>query len=77
MQIHLGRHGIAEDAKPGGSDAERKLTEEGKQKLRRVLKRARDTGVSPSLIATSPLVRAAETAEIADYRLIFQRVMEG
>lgn len=65
MQIYILRHGIAEDAKSGGSDAERRLTDEGKEKLRRVLKRARDAGVSPSLIVTSPLVRAVETAELA------------
>jgi phosphohistidine phosphatase len=65
MQIYLLRHGIAEDAKPGRSDAERRLTEEGKEKLRRVLERARAADVSPSLILTSPLVRAVETAEIA------------
>jgi len=41
MQIYLLRHGIAEDAKPGQPDADRALTAEGRDKLRRVLKRAR------------------------------------
>jgi phosphohistidine phosphatase SixA len=33
MQIYLLRHGIAEDAKPGQPDAERPLTDEGRDKL--------------------------------------------
>jgi phosphohistidine phosphatase len=65
LRVYVLRHGIAEDAPPGGSDADRVLTPEGKQKLRRVLERARDAGVRPLLILTSPLKRAVETAEIA------------
>jgi len=62
MEIYLLRHGIAEDGGPGVPDSERALTSEGKEKLRRVLKQA---GVKPSLILSSPLKRAMETAEIA------------
>ena len=65
LRIYVLRHGIAEDAPPGGSDAGRALTEEGKQKLRNVLTCAREAGVKPSLILTSPLKRAVQTAEIA------------
>ncbi len=65
MQIYLLRHGIAEDAAPGHADADRALTHEGKDKLRRVLKRARAAGAEPSLILSSPYKRALETAEIA------------
>ena len=65
MRVYVLRHGIAEDAPPGASDADRALTPEGKQKLRRVLERARDSGVDPGLILTSPLKRAVETAQIA------------
>ena len=46
MQIYLLRHGISEDARPGQPDTERKLTEEGREKLRRVLKRARAAEVA-------------------------------
>ncbi len=59
MEVYLLRHGIAEDGYP---DSARALTSEGKEKLRRVLKRA---GVKPSLMITSPYRRAVETAEIA------------
>ncbi|HWC99224.1 MAG TPA: phosphohistidine phosphatase SixA [Candidatus Sulfopaludibacter sp.] len=65
MQIYVLRHGIAEDAGPGRPDSDRALTDEGKEKLRRVLKRARAGGASPSLILSSPYKRAIETAEIA------------
>jgi len=65
MQIYLLRHGIAEDAGPGQPDAGRKLTSEGKEKLRHVLQRAGAAGVRPTLIVSSPLRRALETAAIA------------
>jgi phosphohistidine phosphatase len=65
MQIYLLRHGIAEDAKPGHPDAERPLTAEGRDKLRRVLKRARTADLEPSLILSSPYRRAVETAAVA------------
>jgi phosphohistidine phosphatase len=65
MQIYLLRHGIAEDGKPGRPDSERALTEEGRDKLRRVLKRARSAGVEPTVILSSPYKRALETAEAA------------
>jgi phosphohistidine phosphatase len=65
MQIYLLRHGIAEDGKPGRPDSERALTEEGREKLRRVLRRARAAGVRPDVILASPYRRAVETAEEA------------
>lgn len=65
MKVYLLRHGIAEDRSPSGADADRRLTDEGRDKLRRVLERARSAGVAPSLILSSPLKRAIETAEVA------------
>src|SRR5580693_8538723 len=65
MELYLFRHGIAEDAKPGRPDAERALTEEGKKKVAEVVRAARRAGVEPSLIVSSPYVRAVETAQIA------------
>jgi phosphohistidine phosphatase len=65
MEIYLLRHGIAENARPGLKDADRALTAEGRQKLQRVVARAHAAGVKPSLILSSPLRRAMETAEIA------------
>lgn len=65
MEIYLLRHGIAEDRAASGRDADRRLTEEGRAKLQSVLERAHAAGVTPSLILSSPLRRAIETAEIA------------
>ena len=65
MRVYILRHGIAEDAAPGGSDASRALTPEGIQKLRTVLERAREAGVRPTVILTSPLKRAVQTAQMA------------
>src|SRR5437773_53148 len=65
VQIYLLRHGIAEDGEPGRPDAERALTSEGRDRLRRVLQRARTADCSPSLILSSPYRRAVETAAIA------------
>jgi phosphohistidine phosphatase len=65
MEIYLLRHGIADDAKAGQPDAERALTSDGRDKLRRVLKRARSAGLDPSLILSSPYRRAFETAAAA------------
>jgi phosphohistidine phosphatase len=65
MEIYLLRHGIAENARPGVKDADRELTSEGRQKLQRVLKRAKNADVDPDVILSSPYRRAVETAEIA------------
>jgi phosphohistidine phosphatase len=65
MEIYILRHGIAEDGKPGQPDAERHLTSEGRQKLQRILTVARDAGVKPEVLLSSPYRRAMETAEIA------------
>ena len=65
MKLYLLRHGIAEDKSVKGTDAARELTGKGKTELRRVVKVASKAGVKPSLILTSPLVRARQTAEIA------------
>ena len=69
MELYLLRHGIAEDRSQSGRDADRRLTEEGRDKLRRILERAHSAGVRPSLILSSPLRRALETAEIAAHAL--------
>src|SRR5580693_3941727 len=65
MELYLLRHAIAEDHTPSGRDADRALTDDGRKKLRKVLERARKASVTPTLILSSPLKRAFETAEIA------------
>ncbi len=58
------RHGKAEEAGLVRSDAERALTEEGREEVRRVARRLREARVRCPLVLSSPLVRARETAEI-------------
>jgi phosphohistidine phosphatase len=65
MQVYLLRHGIAEDPQIGKSDADRKLTQEGRRRLRETLRVAAQAEVKPSLILASPLMRAVETATVA------------
>jgi phosphohistidine phosphatase len=63
--LYILRHGIAEPRQQGLADEDRQLTKKGREKLGRVLSRARAAKVSPKLILTSPLARALQTAEAA------------
>ena len=72
MRIHLLRHGTAEEGRSGGSDAERKLTEAGREEIRRAVECALKASFAPSLILSSPYVRAIQTAEIAAAVLGYQ-----
>lgn len=58
------RHAIAEDRSDSGRDEDRRLTGEGKRKLREVVAGMRAVGVPVERIMTSPLRRAIETAEV-------------
>ena len=72
MRIYILRHGIAEEGAPGQPDSERRLTDRGKEKLRKILSRAREAGVAPEVILTSPYVRSKETAVMAKEELGFE-----
>jgi len=65
MHLYLLRHGIAEEVRPGLTDADRALTSDGRKKLRHVLKAVAEARVKPSVIFASHLKRAVQTAEIA------------
>ena len=65
MELYLLRHGTAEDATAKTPDEDRALTPDGREKLQAVLRRARGADVKPSVILSSPLLRARQTAEIA------------
>ncbi len=77
MEIYILRHGIAEEGKADAPDAERALTDTGREKLRAVLDRARDAGVKPSQILTSPYKRAQQTAHIAGHVLGCNKIVES
>jgi phosphohistidine phosphatase len=65
MEVYILRHGIAEDAHGGMRDEDRKLTAEGRERLAALLRTAVRGRVRPSLVLTSPYVRAVQTAEMA------------
>jgi phosphohistidine phosphatase len=59
------RHGVAAPRDlPGSGDASRPLTPEGKKKTQQIAEGLQRLGWKVDWIVTSPLVRAAETAEI-------------
>jgi phosphohistidine phosphatase len=68
MRIVIIRHGTAEDresfGKSGQDDALRPLTKEGRKKMKKAAAGLKQTVPELTLIATSPLVRAMQTAEI-------------
>src|SRR5438552_1846697 len=68
MKLYFLRHGQADWASWKKPDDERPLTKRGKREMRDVAKFLDRLKVRPDLIVTSPLPRAAQTAEIAaDY----------
>jgi len=65
MDLLILRHGKAETrGEPGKDDASRLLTPKGAREIRVVSKWMAGCGIAPDLIASSPLKRARETAEI-------------
>lgn len=65
MDVFLLRHGKAE--RPSvriPSDYHRPLTVPGRREMERVGRAIRKMGIRPDVLASSPLVRAAQTAEI-------------
>jgi phosphohistidine phosphatase len=62
--LYLVRHGIAEELGPQIDDAERALTPEGRRRMKEIARGLRQLGAAPTLVLTSPLRRAQETAEI-------------
>lgn len=66
MLVYLVRHGIAEDHAATGSDAERKLVPEGKEKTKVMMKAlSKMKYPAPDIVVSSPLTRAEQTAQLA------------
>jgi phosphohistidine phosphatase len=64
-QLFILRHGIAADRESfAGDDAERPLTPKGRKRMARIAAELAKLGYDFDWIVTSPLIRAAETAEI-------------
>jgi len=64
MMLYIMRHGLAEEPTPKSDDAARKLTEKGADKIRKAAAGMHAAGIAFNTILTSPIARAAETAEI-------------
>lgn len=62
--LYVVRHAWAEDVGPDGDDGSRPLTKKGRKRFEKFITHLRDVGMRLDLIATSPLVRTRETAEI-------------
>lgn len=64
MTLYILRHGIAEEAEPGGDDRSRRLTPRGRTRVQKAAAGLGALGVTLEVVLTSPLPRAAETAAI-------------
>ena len=63
MILYILRHALAEEVAPGGDEA-RHLTDVGRERTQKAVAGMRAIGIEFDTILTSPLARAAETAEI-------------
>ena len=72
--LYIVRHATAEDVGADGGDRERRLTKKGRKAFARLVRRLAEAGMEIDLVATSPLVRARETAEILAAELGCRRV---
>jgi phosphohistidine phosphatase len=65
VELYVLRHGEAGKRLPAGSnDSERALTVTGKQEIEKIAEALQELGIKFDFIATSPLKRASQTAEI-------------
>ncbi len=77
MLVYFLRHGLAGDKHWEGNDEERPLTAEGTQRMAREAVGIEALGLQLDAIITSPLTRAAQTAQIVAEHLQFgYRVVE-
>jgi phosphohistidine phosphatase len=65
MELYVLRHAMAVDQEHTDRDAERMLTTEGRERLRRSTRCWDGLGVTVDLILTSPFLRARQSAEVA------------
>ncbi len=72
MKVYFLRHGEADWPGWDRPDDERPLTKKGRKEMKRVAEFLADHEIAPSVILSSPLPRAYETAEIAADELDMQ-----
>jgi phosphohistidine phosphatase len=71
MILYIVRHAWAGDAGDPRypDDRQRPLTDEGRKRFGRVVKKLIRRGFNPALVASSPLVRCRQTAEVISQRV--------
>ncbi len=62
--LYIARHAWAEDFGEDGTDFSRSLTKKGIKRFRKMARRLAEAGMQVDAIATSPLIRTQQTAEI-------------
>jgi phosphohistidine phosphatase len=78
MKIYFLRHGLAgERSEWKRDDAERPLTDEGIEKMKRTAATLAALKLGLGVIVTSPLVRAKQTAEIVAHKLDAQLIEDA
>ena len=77
VKIYLIRHGHAVEAEGSLRDEHRYLSARGRQSLRQVGRLLREQRVELDAILTSPLTRAAQTAELLADAVDFTDVIEA
>ena len=73
--LYIARHAWAEDLAADGTDFSRSLTKKGIKRFRKMARRLAEAGMQVDVIATSPLVRTRETAEILAEELLGKPVV--
>jgi phosphohistidine phosphatase len=78
MKVYFLRHGVAADPeKWEGTDFDRPLTGDGRERMARQSKALAKLSLEPDLIVTSPLLRAKQTASIvAEGLKLHEKVVE-
>jgi phosphohistidine phosphatase len=76
MKLYLLRHGVANWPDWQGSDDQRPLTKKGKEETKRVAEYLSRHGIKPNVILSSPLPRAAQTAQLVAKELDLQIIEE-
>jgi phosphohistidine phosphatase len=72
LTVLLMRHGDAVDEEPHLGDRGRWLTAKGRARTRHVAEQLAARGPRPTMIWTSPLVRAVQTADIVAHALAYE-----
>jgi len=63
-RLYVVRHAVAEDQSADGDDRSRRLTGKGRRRFAKLVRRLVRAGLEIDVVATSPLVRTVETAEL-------------